>query len=265
MNPFANRDHSTRVSDELVGCGVWVTKPAEQAEGLCEAIEIYGGTVLRLPTLLIEPLVLESFEVKADFLIFTSQQAVLCAPQWLWPLIKALGVQTKILAMGASTAILLEEQGLEVDFYPLGLGTESLLEAPLLQDLKGRMVHLVTGEGGRACLAEVLSARGAQVTLSLCYRRAPLAQPIDWRPWVDRCQSMIATSVDAFMLARERLEAAGQAWLQSLWVIAGSPRIAAAIKEVDPLQRVITARSMYDADLVQALIKHRMQIRGEVV
>ena len=35
----------------LAGCGIVVTRPSEQAESMCEAIELAGGRAIRFPVL----------------------------------------------------------------------------------------------------------------------------------------------------------------------------------------------------------------------
>jgi uroporphyrinogen-III synthase len=53
-----------------------------------------------------------------------------------------------------------------------------LLVAPQLQNLDGKRVLILRGEGGREVLAEELRLRGADVTYAECYRRVrPRADP----------------------------------------------------------------------------------------
>ena len=70
-------------SAPLAGRRILVTRPAHQAEGLCQRITAAGGTAVRLPTLEIVPttdtaaaqMALEA-ALEADWLIFISANAV---------------------------------------------------------------------------------------------------------------------------------------------------------------------------------------------
>src|SRR5690606_23467170 len=99
----------------LNGLNVMVTRPAHQAESLCQAIVKQGGLVTRFPTIEIKPTLspsnLSTFlkrAKRADILIFISQNAVRCvAPFWQ-------ETQAKLLAVGPSTRAMIKN-------YSMGL------------------------------------------------------------------------------------------------------------------------------------------------
>jgi uroporphyrinogen-III synthase len=164
-------------SAPLAGLRILLTRPAHQAEGLCQRIVAAGGTAVRLPTLEIAPVAdaqaaREALEVgaSADWLIFTSTNAVAHAlalrPELL------VGTPARIAAIGASTARALEAAGRAPDRVPDGdYRSESLLHDPELAALDGKRVVIVRGVGGRALLGDTLRQRGAQVSYAEAYRR----------------------------------------------------------------------------------------------
>ncbi len=82
------------------------------------------------------------------------------------------------LAVGPRTAAVIEAEGLPV-VTPKQMDSEGLLALPELEQVKGRRVILVKGEGGREALAQELEAREAQVEEYVCYRRESAAIDID--------------------------------------------------------------------------------------
>ena len=82
------------------------------------------------------------------------------------------------LAVGPRTAAVIEAEGLPV-VTPKQMDSEGLLALPELEQVKGRRVIIVKGEGGREALAQELEAREAQVEEYVCYRRESAAIDID--------------------------------------------------------------------------------------
>lgn len=164
----------------LAGCAILVTRPAEQAEGLAAGILRSGGTPILFPTLAIMP----PHDPKAlshsiarlrdfDLIIFVSPTAV----ERAWPFIlERHGDWPEgflIAAVGQGSVRALRGFGIRQILAPeKEADSEHLLAMPELQDVRGRRVLVVRGEGGRELLAETLRRRGAQVEYAECYRRA---------------------------------------------------------------------------------------------
>ena len=170
-------------SAPLAGRRILVTRPAHQAEGLCQRITAAGGTAVRLPTLEIVPttdtaaaqMALEA-ALEADWLIFISANAVFHALA-LRPDLLARS-SARIAAIGAATARALKDAGRAPDRVPTGdYRSESLLNDPALAAPIGQRVVIVRGVGGRALLADSLRHRGAQVSYAEVYRRQCPALP----------------------------------------------------------------------------------------
>ncbi|EIJ44047.1 uroporphyrinogen-III synthase [Beggiatoa alba B18LD] len=157
---------------------VLVTRPAHQAEALCEQIEALGGIAIRLPVLEIIPLAdrspLSSCRQQLpqlDMLIFVSANAVEYGLPELLDEQKKLPVHLTTIAIGKKTAEALQAWGVSALCAPAPYNTEALLIMPLMQQVEARKIIIVRGEGGRETLAEQLRLRGAQVDYLNVYRR----------------------------------------------------------------------------------------------
>ena len=156
----------------LKGYGVLVTRPEHQAGELAAAIEEAGGEAIRFPVIDIEPQnsadvnrCLEALPT-ADITIFISTNAV------IYGLPYADGDETAIAAIGPSTKTAIESAGRQVDIFPAqGFDSEQLLTEAGLQDVAGKNIRIIRGDGGRELLAETLRERGATVDYLPVYRR----------------------------------------------------------------------------------------------
>jgi len=162
---------------DLQGAGVLVTRPAHQAEGLCQLIESHGGRAIRLPALNIEgPLAPARSQQQLaavtgrDLLLFISPNAVHWCLRLLAP--EGLPKAVELAAVGRSTAAALEGAGYPVTLVPTaGYDSEALLAMPALQRVQGRRILIVRGDGGRPLLGDSLRQRGAEVSYAEVYRR----------------------------------------------------------------------------------------------
>lgn len=163
-------------SCHLLGLGILVTRPAHQADGLCELIAEAHGRPIRFPALEIagpaDPAALRrQLAAAGDYqlLIFISANAVEHAFELLPD---SLPADQQIAAVGNATARALAERGLEPTLVPpQRFDSEGLLTLPDLQDMKGKRVLILRGNGGRELLADTLRERGAEVDYAEVYRR----------------------------------------------------------------------------------------------
>ncbi|MCH7816796.1 MAG: uroporphyrinogen-III synthase [Proteobacteria bacterium] len=172
-------------SVSLTGLNVLVTRPQQQQQSICAAIEAAGGKAIKLPLIEINPLVDASAiqALKSKFqrldnyqiLIFVSSNAVSYGTEWaieFWP---QLPINLSIVAVGPSTArAVATALGCSVIRSEAGVTSEDLLKLPVLNDVHEQRIGIVRGEGGRELLAETLRARGAVVEYLEVYRRTPI-------------------------------------------------------------------------------------------
>jgi uroporphyrinogen-III synthase len=165
----------------LAGLNIVVTRPREQAHGLMQSIERLGGNALSFPLLEIEPVpdaqALHkqlAHLAQADLLIFISPNAV----RFGMSAIDAAGglpPTVQVAAVGQGSARALRETGIERVIAPTErFDSEGLLALRELQDVTGKRVMILRGDGGRELLGDTLKARGAEVEYVTCYlRRKP--------------------------------------------------------------------------------------------
>ncbi|THF64423.1 uroporphyrinogen-III synthase [Pseudothauera rhizosphaerae] len=171
----------------LAGLRILVTRPAAQADALCEAIAAHGGTPVRFPVMAIEALAdTSALEDLADRLgtfdlaFFVSPNAVQHALRAIlarraWPA----GVAVATVGKGSERA--LAEHGFTGVIAPdSGFDSEAVLALPAFapEAVRGRRVVVFRGDGGRDLLGDTLRERGAEVEYVTCYCRAlPPVEP----------------------------------------------------------------------------------------
>lgn len=227
---------------------VLVTRPDGQQQALVALLEQDGFQVSHLPALVIEPLPLstEAQDCLAHLdryhvVVLISRNAAdialsLLRPHWAnWPA----GVHW--LAVGEATAQALQAVGLTAERPAEGFNSEALLAMPLLQDLAGRRVLLLRGEGGREVLAPAIRARAEALDEIALYRRACNAH-FAWPAMP--VQAVMATSQQGWECIAAQVP-------RDCCVIAGSARIAALIAAEGYTVRA--AASPHDEDMRAAL------------
>ena len=106
-----------------------------------------------------------------DDLMVVSRNAAQLGLAWMdryWP---QLPVHLRWFAVGKSTAACLEDAGIAPLVPAAGFNSEALLQLPALQQLTGRRILILKGEGGRELLEQTFAERGAQVDSLALYRR----------------------------------------------------------------------------------------------
>lgn len=250
-------------SGPLAGRGILITRPAEQAEGLAARVEALGGTAILFPTLTIEPpsdpaaLAHVISNLRGyDLIVFVSPTAV----ERAWPFILERHGDWPdgfaLAAVGGGTVRTLKEHGAGHVLVPEnGADSESLLALDALQQVAGKKILIVRGEGGRELLADTLRQRGAEVDYAEAYRRVkPELDPhalLDlWRG--DGIQAVTVTSREILDNLFELMGEAGSALLRGTPLFALHERIAEAAKARGVINVVATQPG--DDGLVSALL-----------
>lgn len=258
---------------DLKGLRVLVTRPAHQAEALCQRIDALGGEAIRFPVLAIEgPADKNAVQAQLanlsryDWAIFISPNAVRRSFELLkqqgqsWP--KSL----KAAVVGAGTARTLEEiLGRPADLCPSErFDSEGLLALPELQSVADKNILILRGEGGREWLADTLKARGAKVAYAEVYRRV---QPnIDPQPLVDSLQQgkldiLTVTSSEGLQNLLTMLGDEGAELIRQQALIVVSERSARQARELGFTGEIRIAAKASDEGLVESLID--WQLAGE--
>lgn len=248
------------MSGPLAGRTVLVTRPAQQAAALAQAVRAAGGEAFEFPALAIEAVPMSDLAAqlaqlaKADIAIFISPNAA----QFGMAATRAGGglpASAEVFAVGPGTARVLQAQGASGVIMPDGQDSEALLALPQLAEVTGKRVVIVRGVGGRALLADTLAARGAQVTFMECYRR--MRPQADAAPLLARWQAggidaVTVTSAEALDNLAALLGEAGRALLLHTPLFAPHEKIAEAARRFG-IARVI-ATPGGDAGLMEGLL-----------
>lgn len=168
----------------LQGVNVLVTRPAHQADSLCDRLAAEGAVPIRMPVLEIVPrtdgAVLAALAKRLDqftIAVFISANAV----RWGLAAMKAhrpWPAKLEVAAVGETTGRVLREAGISVTLAPeRDFSSEGLLTLPRFSQVSSDRIVIFRGAGGRETLAETLRARGAQVEYAEVYeRRRPAAR-----------------------------------------------------------------------------------------
>ena len=228
--------------------GILVTRPARQAQRLAALVEAGGGRAILFPAIEIEPLEgplppLEEF----DLVAFVSPTAVQCAGARLK------GSSVRVAAVGSGTRRELEAQGFTDVVAPRdGSDSEALLALPELQDVAGKRILIVRGEGGRELLAESLTARGGEVEYLECYRRVvPRADPA---PLLAKWDEVDAVTVSSSEAVDNLVGLLGAGRLAGKPLFANHPRVAERAREAGIAEVIVAGPG--DEETGEALVAY---------
>jgi uroporphyrinogen-III synthase len=170
----------------------------------------------------------------------------------------------KIATVGASSAAALREHGLAPDLVPAHqYNSEALLALGELQDMHGKRVVIMRGNGGREHLRDTLRARGAEVDYVEVYRRVcpetdshlmrSLLQP-------GALDVITVTSNETLQNLFTMAGVSGQPQLRTLPLVVASERQAQLAQELGFEHAAVVAENAGDAALVEAV--KRFAARG---
>jgi uroporphyrinogen-III synthase len=247
----------------LAGLQVLVTRPAAQAEALCQRVVNLGGDVLRLPVLTIEPRAVTPPSTAYELLIFISTNAVQHGQAVL-----AAQPQARIAAVGAATALALQNLGHAIDITPEhAASSEALLAHPMLQRPPANVL-ILRGSGGRELLRDTLSARGSRVDVVEVYERiaaVPIAeqyQALQLQLQNGDLDIISVTSVEILRVLDALLDTETRELAHTCTLLAGSARIAKVARESGWCGEFIVADSPEDTALINALTRWYTRARS---
>ncbi|MFC4727438.1 uroporphyrinogen-III synthase [Coralloluteibacterium thermophilus] len=212
---------------QLAGWTLVSLRPVGGHAGLRRAAQACGARLLALSPLRLVPLETDALDaaLAADRVVFTSPAAVRHADRRR-PL---RGLPFAGIAVGAGTARALRRAGVARVQSPGRMDSEGLLALPVLADVAGRTVGMVTAPGGRGLIARTLEERGARVLRAEVYRReamAPPASAVRRLMALDPAHLALAlTSGEALAAALRLLPAEAAERLRRARVVAASGRL----------------------------------------
>ncbi|MFJ4118642.1 uroporphyrinogen-III synthase [Pseudomonas psychrophila] len=250
----------------MTGWRLLLTRPAEESAALALELAAAGVYSSSLPLLAIRPLALtnaqralvESIDRYCAVIVVSKPAARLGLElvNQYWPQ----APRQKWFSVGAATAQILADYGLDVSYPQCGDDSEALLAMPEFESAVGRdqpKVLILRGEGGREMLADRLRSLGAQVDYLELYRRELPSYPsatLYQRVKVERLNALVVSSGQGFEHLRQL---AGDTWSQlgSLPLFVPSPRVAEMARSAGA-QNVVDCRGASAAALLAALREH---------
>lgn len=248
----------------LQGLNVAITRPAEQAQSLCDAVNSHGGIAIGFPLIAVTALQdYQAFDQQitqlqyTDWAIFISTNAVdFAMPRLLKNLAKNHGTlpeNLKFAAIGPQTAGALKQFGVHMVLVPqVRYDSETLLALPEMQDVAGKTFAIFRGVGGRELMAETLKDRGASVYFAECYQRVNPQHNAEllkayWQK--NKLDAVVVTSSEAM---RYLLEMAGNdEWLRHITLCVNHERIAELPRQLG--LKVLVASAPGDEAMLQCL------------
>jgi uroporphyrinogen-III synthase len=254
--------------ERLRGKKILVTRPAGQAEHLCNLIEQEGGVPIRLPALDIQPVTdrssIDAVRSRLDkyaIAIFVSRNAVTYALPFLQDRKNVLA-RLQLVASGPGTAEALQAAGLTPAIHggPRG-DSEALLDLAILREeaVRNRRVVIFRGTGGRELLADTLRARGAEVDYAEVYRRA---QPNHERSLLDKVwltdkpDLMVVTSSETLHNLFAILGPEHRVIMLDTPLVVIGARMAQTARELGFGRRPVIAAAASDEELLRAIMQN---------
>jgi len=167
-------------------------------------------------------------------------------------------------APGAGTAAALQREGIDLVHFPArAAGAEALLDDPLLRELAGARVGLLTAPGGRDALLDGLRSRGAQLCVACVYERKaqrPPAARLRALADLPARSALLLSSGEALAALWQSLDEPGRAALRGRSCVASSQRLAKQARELG-FKAPVLAQDARPEHLLAALAAHAARIR----
>lgn len=210
MQAMADHTIPTGAAGSDAGWTFISLRPQGQHAALRRAVAGLGGQLLALSPWRLQRLhgtpVLRQLQraLNCDRVVFTSPAAVAAAASLL-PLADA--QRSPWLTVGEGTARALQAQGVAEVHAPQRMDSEGLLALPVLAEVQGLRIGLVTAPGGRGLIAARLQAAGATIERADVYQRRPLRLS-------PRARTRLTHSAAPWVLAVSSGDALDHVWQQ---------------------------------------------------
>ncbi|WP_437879490.1 uroporphyrinogen-III synthase [Pseudomonas sp. LRF_L74] len=243
---------------------VLLTRPAAENETLEVALDHAGIASATLPLLEIEALE-ETGEQRSLIMELDRYQAVIVVSKpaariglervdRLWP---QPPIYLRWFAVGAGTAAILDDYGVDVRYPDSGEDSEALLAMPALDEALQAPIPralILRGEGGRELIAETLRERGVAVDYLPLYRRVLPEYPAGTLMQKIQAERLNAVLVSSAQGLEHLRRLAADAWKQvaGMTLLVPSARVAERAREAGA-RCVIECRGASAAAVVSAL------------
>lgn len=244
----------------LAGSCVISLRPVGQHGPLRRAAAAHGARVLALSPWTVHALDDDATRqalgaaLAAECVLFSSPAAVRAA-SILQPLVARAG--QRWCAVGAGSAAALRRVGIAGVIAPARMDSDGLLALPVLDDVHGRTLGLVTAAAGRDRIAPTLRQRGARVLRANVYARiaiAPSPRAVAALRALQAPAWLLLSSGGALEHVLATLPADAAARLRRARVVAASARLA-QLARAQGFAAGVVAASALPRDLVAAAVR----------
>jgi len=205
---------------------ILVTRPSPAGEELVSRLRMLGKMAYSFPLIEFAPgrqlaqLPSMLSALPPASLVFALSQHVI---HFANPLLRQSGIgwpkELTWFAIGRTTALTLHAASHLTIHYPQDRETsEVLLQLPELQNIQGKQVLILRGNGGRELLGETLQERGAEVNFCECYQRNEIkynGMEEAWR-WSERQVSTLVVTSGEML---QQLYTLIPAWYRENWLL----------------------------------------------
>ena len=244
---------------------ILVTRPEQESQALCDALNQLGHPAISHPLLTVHPgkelsQLPELFSPLSDgdFLIAVSQHAVEHTQDYLqhhqidWK--KGL----HYLAVGQKSAQHLRTYISDTVHFPTPSDSEHLLALPVLNHVAGKKVLILRGNGGRDLIYQALEALGAEVNYCEVYQRkmTPFDGKLNARKWQSQnINTIIITSGEQLSFFTSQFAGADLNWVQHCRLLVPSERINQLGQQLG-YQHIETVGGASNSDLLHYISEH---------
>ncbi|MGF1686908.1 uroporphyrinogen-III synthase [Photobacterium japonica] len=216
---------------------VLITRPAPDGPALAQQLNAAGISALSQPLLHIQPghelsvlpTCLHALQ-SDDFLIVISAHAADFAHNYLLSVGVSWPKNVHYIAVGHKTAATMKRHTNQPIHCPeTDCDSEGVLRLPILDQVKGKRVVILRGNGGREAIYQQLLQRGAEVRYCETYRREwlPLDGQLLCQQWL--CAGMdalVVTSGEQLAFLTQLVPDSAKAWFLQCQLFVPSQRIA---------------------------------------
>ncbi|MCQ9123928.1 uroporphyrinogen-III synthase [Rodentibacter caecimuris] len=243
---------------------ILVTRPDERGKQLADLLNQAGWVALYLPLFTFASgKELESLPGKldrlksGDYVFLVSKSAVDFSAKTL----KEVGFHWRedlqYFTVGQRTAQHFACQSEQFIRYPIEQeNSEGLLALPQMQQLNGKQILILRGNGGREYFTEQAKKRGAMVETVECYRREPIIYNNDEQSSIYKrsgVDTLVVTSLEILHALIKFVPETEQSWLKSCKLVTVSARIADVAKS-QGWQTVILSPKADNQSLLKTLL-----------
>ncbi|MDD9195358.1 uroporphyrinogen-III synthase [Aliivibrio sp. S3MY1] len=244
---------------------ILVTRPEQESQALCDALQALGHPAISYPLLTIHPgkelsqlPELFSSLSDGDFLIAVSQHAVEHTQHYLQRHQIEWKKGVSYLAVGQKSAQHLKTYISDPVHFPTPSDSEHLLALPILNRVAGKKALILRGNGGRDLIYQALEALGAEVNYCEAYQRkmTPFDGKLNAKKWqAQNINTIIITSGEQLSFFTSQFAGTDLDWVLHCRLLVPSERINQLGQQLG-YQHIETVGGASNSDLLHYISEH---------